>query len=278
MDASAPVDSTVFMEKCALRKYLADSGPTDVVNPGCRQYTLRHGKVLVEAIAAGIEPLAFRGKVESEMIFNLVVHDPDALINIIGHQRRDQAVIEADDAARGQSATQRDPRSVAAAGTKLQDIAADKHDGSQRTKTAGATAERNRRHENNACFVCGKQGHKQWDGLQRQQGKTEKGVNGQSENPSSSSSSNSSSRRAVPLSIPGAKSTGWPLRLPPLRMELVGTTPPQKRWLREPNLLRPRRLRRRMTTTCTFSRAGGEGATSGYRAHRDGAAPFSQSA
>ena len=62
MDASVPVDSRVFMKKRALRKYLADSGLTDVVKPGGRQYTLKHGKVLVEAISAGIEPLAARWK------------------------------------------------------------------------------------------------------------------------------------------------------------------------------------------------------------------------
>ena len=36
MDASVPVDSRVFMKKRALRKYLADSGLTDVVKPGDR--------------------------------------------------------------------------------------------------------------------------------------------------------------------------------------------------------------------------------------------------
>ena len=40
MNASVPVDSRVFMQKHALRKYLADSGLTDVVKPGGRQYTL----------------------------------------------------------------------------------------------------------------------------------------------------------------------------------------------------------------------------------------------
>ena len=44
------------------------------------------------------------------MRFNLVVYDPDALFNIIDQQRRDQAVIEANDAARRQRATQRDAR------------------------------------------------------------------------------------------------------------------------------------------------------------------------
>ena len=83
MDASAPVDSKVFMNKRVLRKHLADSGLTDIVKPGDRQYTLKHGKVMVEAIAAGIEPLEFRHKMEGEMRFNLVVHDPDALFNII---------------------------------------------------------------------------------------------------------------------------------------------------------------------------------------------------
>ena len=47
MDASVPVDSRAFMQKRALRKYLADSGLTDVVKPGGGQYTLKHGKVLV---------------------------------------------------------------------------------------------------------------------------------------------------------------------------------------------------------------------------------------
>ena len=65
MDASVPVDSRVFMQKRAVRKYLADSGLTEVVRPGGRQYTLKHGKVLVDAIAAGIEPLEFRRKVEN---------------------------------------------------------------------------------------------------------------------------------------------------------------------------------------------------------------------
>ena len=69
MDASVPVDSTVFVQKRALRKYLADSGLTEVVRPDGRQYTLKHGKVLVEAIAAGIEPLEFRRKVEEKYAF-----------------------------------------------------------------------------------------------------------------------------------------------------------------------------------------------------------------
>ena len=45
--------------KRAMRKYLADSGVTEVVRPGRWKYTLIHGQVLVEAVAAGIEPLEF---------------------------------------------------------------------------------------------------------------------------------------------------------------------------------------------------------------------------
>ena len=102
------------------------------------------------------------------MRFNLVVHDPDVLFNIIDQQRRDQAVIEANDAARRQTATRHDARSVAAAGTKLQGNAADKPDGSQSTKTAGVKTWRNRRYERNKCFICGKQGHKQCECPQSQ--------------------------------------------------------------------------------------------------------------
>ena len=146
---SVPVDSRVFMRKRALRKHLADSGCTDVVKPGGRQYTLKHGKVLVEMLAAEIEPLEVRHKVEREMRFNLVVDDPDALFNIIHQQQRHQAVIKANDAARRQTATWRDARSVAAAETELQGNAADKHDATQSAKTAGVKAER----KNNECFV-----------------------------------------------------------------------------------------------------------------------------
>ena len=52
------------MQKRALWKYRADSGLTEVVKPDGRQYTLKHGKVLVDATTARIEPLKFRRKVE----------------------------------------------------------------------------------------------------------------------------------------------------------------------------------------------------------------------
>ena len=83
MNAIGPVDSRMFMQNRAMRKYLADRGLTAVSKPGGRLYTPKHSKVLLEAIAAGIEPLEFRRKVQRVMRFNLVVHDPDALFNII---------------------------------------------------------------------------------------------------------------------------------------------------------------------------------------------------
>ena len=68
------------------------------------------------------------------------MHDPDAFFNIIDQHRRDQAVIEAYDAARRQTANRHDARSVAAAETNLQGNAADKHDASQSANTAGVKA------------------------------------------------------------------------------------------------------------------------------------------
>ena len=59
------------------------------------------------------------------MRFNLVVLNPDALFNVIDQRRRDQAVIEANEAARRQTATRRNARTVAAAGTKLHGSTAD---------------------------------------------------------------------------------------------------------------------------------------------------------
>lgn len=64
MDAIVPVDIRASMRNPALTKHHADSGLTDVVKADVWLHTLEHGKVLVEAIAAGIEPLEFRCKRE----------------------------------------------------------------------------------------------------------------------------------------------------------------------------------------------------------------------
>ena len=153
MDASVPVDIRVSMQKRAPRKYLADGGLTEVVRPGGRQCTLKHGKVLAEAIAAGVEPLEFRRQVEKNMRFDLVTHDPDALFSIIAKQQRDQAVIEANCAVRRQKAKRRDARSVAVEGTKPQGSTVDWQDSRESANTAGVKAERNRRYDNKECCV-----------------------------------------------------------------------------------------------------------------------------
>ena len=180
MDASVPVKSRVFMQKRALPKSLADGGLTEAVRPDGRQYTLQHGKVLVEAISAGIMPLEFRRKEEKKVRFDLVTHGPDALFNIISKQQRDQAAVEANDAERRQTAKRRGSRSMAAAGTKPQGLAVDGHDSRENAKAAGVIAERSRRYNNNECSVCGKQGRKQWGCPQSQQGKAGKGAHDQS--------------------------------------------------------------------------------------------------
>ena len=53
-----------------------------VVTLDGRQYTKKHGKVLVEAIASGIEPLECRRKMGKKMTSDLVTHDPDGVFNI----------------------------------------------------------------------------------------------------------------------------------------------------------------------------------------------------
>ena len=54
---------------------------------GEARWSAVHAEAWQEAIATGIEPLEFRRKVEREMRFNLVVHDHDALFNIIDQQQ-----------------------------------------------------------------------------------------------------------------------------------------------------------------------------------------------
>ena len=111
------------------------------------------------------------------MRFNLVTHDPDALFSIIAKQQRDQAVIEANDAVRRQTAKRRGARSMAVAGgpsrrevllTGTTHARVPKLLVFKQNETVGTTT-RN-------AFVCGKQGHKQRDCPKSQQGKAGKGV------------------------------------------------------------------------------------------------------
>ena len=61
----------------------------------------------------------------------------------------------------------------------------------------------------------------------------------------------SNSPQAVTLSIPRARQPGWTQRLP--LFQLVRTRPPQRRWLRRPNLLRLNHLDGVTTTTSSFA-------------------------
>ena len=120
MDAIVPVDSRVFNSKCAVRKYITDRGLTEVVRPDGRQYTRKHCKVLVKAIAAGIKPIEFHRKVENKLRFDLVTRDPDALFSIIAKQQRDQATIDANDDVRRQIAKRCNAKLMTVAGTQPQ--------------------------------------------------------------------------------------------------------------------------------------------------------------
>ena len=72
------------------RNTLTDSRFAEVVKPDGWQYTLKHGRVLAEAIAVGIEPLEFCLKEDREMRFDLVRHDPGTHFSTIAKQQRGQ--------------------------------------------------------------------------------------------------------------------------------------------------------------------------------------------
>ena len=110
------------------------------------------------------------------MRFDLVTHDPATLFRIIAKQQWDQAVVQATDAVRQQTAKRRDARLVVVAGTKSEGHTCDGHNSRQSAKPNGVKAERNRRYGNKEWGVCDKQGHKRKDCPQSQQGKTGKGV------------------------------------------------------------------------------------------------------
>ena len=205
----------------------------------------------MEAIAARIEPLEFRRKVEKKMRFDLGTHDRDALFSIIAKQQPDQAVSEANDAVRRETARRRDARSVAVAGTKPQGSVADGHDSRESAKAAGV--------EKSGTFgtttmsalrVASKVTSSRTDAKASRVRQGKAPMARATTRPLYSSSS----PQAVPLSIPGPRQPGCPLRLPPI--ELKHTRPPQRRWLRRPNLLRLNHLRRMTTTTCTFACRG----------------------
>ena len=69
---------------------------------------------------------------------------------------------------------------MAAAETKPQGRAADKHDSRENATAASVKSAQNRRHGNKECVGCGKLGHKQWSCPQSEKGEAGKGVHGQS--------------------------------------------------------------------------------------------------
>ena len=178
---------------------------------------------------------------------------------------------EANDAARRQRATQRDARSIAAAGTKLQGNAADKHDGGQHTETAGVKAERNCQYENNECFACGKQGHRQWDYPQSQQGKAEKGLHSQSHDQDLKQQQQQQQSTSGPAQRTRSKATG---AAPASATPTAGASEYRVKCGGYGNRIccacgvygKESRLR-------VHSRAVPEGGSRGYRVHGDGAAP-----
>ena len=184
------------------------------------------------------------------MRFDLVTHDPNALFNIIAKQQRYQAAFEANDAERRQTAKRGDARSMAAAGTKPQGSAADEHDSREVAKAAGVKAER----ETTTTSVSYVASRDTSIGTAPKASRVRRGKASMARATARSLYS-SSSPQAVSLSVPGTRQPGWPLRLPPL--ELVRTRPPQKRWLRRPNLLRLNHLRR-MTMTTVYIRVARE--------------------
>ena len=64
--------------------------------------------------------------------------------------------------------------------TKPHGRAVDKQNSCENAKAAMVKAERRRWHDNNKCFICGRQGHTQWGCSQSQQGESGKGVHDQS--------------------------------------------------------------------------------------------------
>ena len=60
-----------------------------MLRPDGREYTLKYGKVLVEALASGIEPLELHRMVDKKIRFDLVTHVPDVLFFIIAKQQSD---------------------------------------------------------------------------------------------------------------------------------------------------------------------------------------------
>ena len=160
-NASVPVDSRVFVQNRSSCKYLADVGLTEVVKTDSQQYDQNHGKVLVEAIAAEIQPIEFGRKVEKTIRFDVVVHDPDDCSTLLYSSNATKLNL------RPTMLNVRKRENGVTLGRLLRGRgtggAADKQGSLEIAKAAGVKADQNSMYENHECLLCGKQGHKQWD-------------------------------------------------------------------------------------------------------------------
>ena len=100
-----------------------------------------------------MEPLEFRPKVDREVRFDVAMRYPDALLDRNARQERNQAVFEANDAVRWQVAKRRNAKSVAAAGTKPQIIAAEEYNSLKSANVAGVEAEQIRGYDSKRYFT-----------------------------------------------------------------------------------------------------------------------------
>ena len=212
----------------------------------------------MEAIAARIGPLESRCKVGKRLPFDHVTHDPDPLLRKKSNQHRNQDVIKADDAERRRTAKRPDDKSMAAAGTKPQGNACDEVDSRENmaagVKQIGIVGTTTRSSSNVASRDTSSETVRN---VATRDTSSETAPKVSRVSPGKASMTRATDRpphssgspQTVPLSMPAARQLGWPLHLPPL--ELVGTRPPQNRWLRIPNPLRLKPIHRMTKTTCT---------------------------
>ena len=229
---------------------------------------LTHDRVLVEAMAAGIEPLEFRRQMRKKRVsisqFLILTHCSTLLPSSYGTKLELRPTML--NVSKRQSGV---TLGRWRCGTKPQEDAADELDCRESAKAAGVIAERNCRYDNNECYMCGKQGHKQRDCPGIQKGQAGKAfMAGATARPPYSSSSS----QVVPLSIPGARPRRWPLRPPPL--ELVRARPLKIAVVTEIKLTAPD-LSTQNDDDNVYIRLPREFffCASGKRARRDGATP-----
>ena len=137
------------------------SGLTEMMEPDGRRYNPKHGKMLVKAIAAGLEPLEFHREVDKTIRFDVVIHDPGGCSILLSSSNATKLKLRL---------TMLNVRKRKNGGTLDRLLrgrgtggAADKLGSLESADAAVVKADRNPLYDNHECLVCGKQGHKQWD-------------------------------------------------------------------------------------------------------------------